>query len=127
MLTKYFEHYWKSILVAVVILVLSFIKTPSLGELPAIKFGDKYVHLCMYLFFSMALFYDAHSRNPKRTLFAVSVVFPVVLGGVVEVLQGTLFKPRSAEWLDWASDILGSLIGYAVMYCVFRKKINLKQ
>jgi len=61
----------------------------------------------------------AHSRN-----FVLScLVFPIALGGATEILQEMFFKPRSAEWFDWAADIAGVLAAWAIF--LFARKARM--
>jgi VanZ family protein len=47
-------------------------------------------------------------------------LFPIALGGIIEILQEMFFNPRSGEWLDWLTDIAGVLTAWAVFF--FRGK-----
>ncbi|QEC51019.1 VanZ family protein [Anseongella ginsenosidimutans] len=76
---------------------------------------DKVVHGGM--FFVLAIlsswgFYEQNrfgwlSRNPA----VCSLLLCILYGGLIEILQGTIFTYRSADWLDWAFDIGGALLG----------------
>lgn len=121
MFTNFIGKYWKSVTFTIVILLLSFMKTSAFSGIPTVKYSDKIVHLLLYIFYSAVLYYDFR-KSPVRTIVYVSIVYPIVLGGIIEIMQGTFFKPRSAEWIDWFCDILGALLGYFVMYLILKNK-----
>lgn len=47
----------------------------------------------------------------------------ILYGGLIEILQGTFFTYRSADWMDWVFDIAGALLGLWVF--IFFKKYYL--
>ena len=110
-------------LVIVIILVLSFAKFPSFNYLPKTISWDKLVHICMYFALAFILLYDYSrskgEKNSKWMPVLICVFFPVVFGGMIEVLQPIL--SRSAEWLDWLSDITGVLLGWGI-FLIFKRK-----
>ncbi|MFZ4583328.1 MAG: hypothetical protein ACOYM7_11825, partial [Paludibacter sp.] len=61
-------------------------------------------------------FLKLNSLKYKKTHFVIyCIVFPIVLGGLIEIVQETFFKPRSAEWIDWLCDILGICTAWVLM------------
>lgn len=46
----------------------------------------------------------------------------VSFGGIIEILQGTIFKPRTAEIADWLADIIGLFLGLGVGKLIFKNK-----
>jgi VanZ family protein len=56
----------------------------------------------------------------------LSLAFPLFTGAIIEYLQGSVFQPRSAEWLDFFSDTMGVVIGFLLMSALihFLKKIK---
>ena len=48
------------------------------------------------------------------------VVFPIIYGGLIEVLQDKFFYPRVGDWADWLADIVGVVIG-TVICMIIRK------
>ena len=79
--------YWKSMLVIVIILVLSFAKFPSFNYLHKTISWDKLVHICMYFALAFILLYDYSrskgEKNRKWMLVLICVFFPVVFGGMI--------------------------------------------
>jgi len=115
-----FLKYWKSILFSLLILYLSFAKPDNFKELPTVKFADKWAHYVIYIVYGLTLIYDYYKANQTKflTLKFVSIcfVFPILMGGLIEILQERYFYPRSAEWLDWSCDIVGILTAWLVAW-----------
>ena len=113
-------RYWESVLITLGILYLSFAPPSTFSGVPSFTNEDKLVHLCLYAGLTGMLIFDfwkyAKRNNTNRLGFIlICLVFPVVLGGAVEILQPMYFAPRTAEWFDWFSDITGVLIGWQCM------------
>ncbi len=110
---NFIRKYWKSICVVLIILYLSFAPPSEFKKIPPIKieFFDKFVHVALYAFFSIILFVDLRKslgdKATKTIFFIWSFLFPVMLGGFIEIAQENWFSPRTAEWIDWFADILG--------------------
>ena len=104
---------WKSISIVLCILYLSFAPPSSFKEIPTfeIKHLDKIVHFLMYAGLSLVLIYDFRKRkntsNKSAIFVLICLLFPVFLGGMIEIFQELFFAPRTAEWADWFFDILG--------------------
>jgi len=113
-------RYWESVLITIGILYLSFAPPSTFSGVPSFTYEDKLVHLCLYAGLTGMLIFDfwkyAKKNSTNRLGFIlICLVFPVVLGGAVEILQPMYFAPRTAEWFDWFSDITGVLIGWQCM------------
>jgi len=119
--------YWKSILSVVVILYLSFAPPSDFSEMPKVNilFFDKIVHVALYLFLTIVLIFDFRSHNKfskNNSIYIVQcILFPIVLGGCIEIAQDKWFYPRTAEWVDWLADILGVTIALVVTLFYKRK------
>lgn len=125
---KNMSAYWKTVLLLAVILYLSFappstFDSVSLGRIPH---ADKITHFLMYMALTIMIIYDLYKKNgvPRFDLkfFFGCIVFPIILGGVVELMQEAFFKPRTASWFDWLADALGVLAGWGLMAIYFRRK-----
>ena len=127
-----FFSYWKSILVIIGILYLSFTSPSTFESVPRISqfpHSDKIVHFVMFFVLTAVLIYEFQKstkgrrhettkkvrflNNKNRSFVLLCFVFPIALGGLIEILQKAFF-PRSAEWLDWAADIAGVLTAWAI-------------
>jgi VanZ family protein len=116
-----FFSYWKSILAIIGILYLSFAPPSTFDfveSVPTFPHADKVVHFAMFFVLTAVLIYEFIKRNKKNyqtgKFLLVCILFPIVLGGVIEILQEMFFKPRSAEWLDWLMDIAGVLTAWGI-------------
>jgi len=121
-------RYWESIIITLGIMYLSFAPPSTFQGVPSLPYEDKVVHLLLYFGLTCMLIYDfwKYAKNNKTTASAfilVCLVFPIILGGAVEILQPLYFAPRTAEWVDWFCDITGVLIGWFSMH--FLKKLNI--
>ena len=80
--------------------------------------ADKIVHFAMFFVLTAVLMYESVIRNkktayPSKNFLLVCIIFPIVLGGIIEILQGAFFN-RSACWIDWLADIAGVLTAWAI-------------
>ncbi len=111
----------------VAIFVLCLVHVPK-TPLSNVGFIDKWTH--MVLFFALGIVFWAeycrsHARLKPLALFAVSVLLPMLIGGLIEVMQDKLTTCRSGEWMDFAADtvgiIAGALVGRCAMVPLFAK------
>ena len=128
---KFLRTYWKSLLIISGILYLSFAPPSTFKGVPSFENEDKLVHIIMYGGLTCVLIFDfrLYARNNPLSSLAfilICLLTPVILGGVVEILQPLYFAPRTAEWFDWFSDITGVLLGWLVMKLVVLKLFKLK-
>jgi VanZ family protein len=95
------------------------IKPPEVEGLPVTNF-DKLIHLLLFMGISGITFFDNTSYLRKKIsllrIFLGSFIFPLVFGGLIEVLQATLTSSRSGDWTDVGFDAIGAIIG--MMTCV---------
>lgn len=121
--------YWKSILSVIIIVYLSFAPPSDFREMPKVNipFFDKIVHVALYVFLTIVLIFDFRSHNKfskNSSMYIVQcILFPIILGGCIEIAQGKWFYPRTAEWVDWFADILGVSIGLVITH-FYRRKIQ---
>lgn len=109
--------YWKSIIIISGILYLSFASPSTFKEVPSFKYEDKLVHLIMYAGLTCVLIIDymGYSKNNRKSTTAfllICLALPVLFGGMIEIAQPVFFAPRTAEWIDWFSDIFGVMLGW---------------
>ena len=109
-------QYWESLIISLGILYLSFAPPSTFNGVPSFAYEDKLVHLLLYSGLTFILIFDFHKRNKHINIKSLPFLFtciitPILLGGLVEILQPIYFAPRTAEWFDWFSDIAGTLLG----------------
>ena len=128
---KFLRTYWKSLLIISGILYLSFAPPSTFKGVPSFENEDKLVHIIMYGGLTCVLIFDfrLYARNNPLSSLAfilICLLTPVILGGVVEILQPMYFAPRTADWFDWFSDITGVSLGWLAMKLIVLKLFKLK-
>ncbi|SOD20389.1 VanZ family protein [Pedobacter xixiisoli] len=106
-----------AILWTIITLVLCNIDLSSASESSAGFFFngfDKLAHLGFFYVLTILLFYGKikyqHNYSFRSlTIFKV-IMISVVVGGGIELLQWKVFTYRSAEWWDFACDMIGCLM-----------------
>ena len=104
-------------LIWVLSLVPFFPETP----LDNVKFIDKWVHFIMYGGTFGVLWIEylrQHDRLDARRLFLLAWLCPVLMGGLLELLQAYCTTTRNGDWLDFLANATGvtlaSLFGLAI-------------
>lgn len=113
MIKAYQKKYPVSLLLIAAIWVLCFIDVPEtpLGDVSLI---DKWTHVAMYGVTCGVIWLEyllRHRRISPRRLFAFAFAAPIIMGGVIELLQAYCTGGRrSGEWLDFAADAAGVIL-----------------
>lgn len=111
---------------AIIIFLLSVFDFSTVDNVPKIRYNDKIIHLFMYSLLAFALFFESRkdlwfkNKNYKYLCFSFSI--PIILGGVIELIQEFYFPPRTAEWYDWLADILGVMLGGLISIFYLNRK-----
>ena len=125
---SFIRSYRKSIIFTACILFLSFAPPSDFNGVPTFPNEDKLVHIFLYTCLTILLIFGFKnykgSTDNKLSFVLYCLLFPVILGGLVEILQPMYFAPRTAEWLDWFSDITGVLIGWSATKLL--QKLNVR-
>ena len=84
---------------------------------------DKMVHAFLYI--PLTFFLGAEFDLSKRTYLRIGGPFITMLiiaayGGLIEILQGTIFINRSADIADFLADVAGGLFGLTLYHLFFR-------
>jgi VanZ family protein len=118
------KKYWVSILFVTAIFILCFMNTAPLPS-PPVQNIDKYVHSLLFLGLSGVIFFDNTSYLRKAIsnvrIFLSSFLFPVLLGGVIEIMQTFLTSTRSGDWMDFLFDGIGAFLGMVISWLINRK------
>ena len=114
--------YKEAVIVGLIILYASLIREPHI-RLPEVAFADKWGHLVAYVVLGGTLSLDL-IRDKRQSLWVwiLGMGIPVIYGGLIEILQGAFFYPRTADWLDWLADIIGTVIGTGIVTGVWQAK-----
>lgn len=103
-----------TVLVTVAIILLSLLPLPENLPLADVSLIDKWTHLVMYGGLAWVAYLEHRRRAALPQLLLVALVFPVLLGGLLELLQEWLTTYRSGEWFDFVADAVGAGLGYAL-------------
>lgn len=85
---------------------------PSFSFLEMLSF-DKWVHAGMFFVLCCLLFfYWLQKTNNKKPIY-ICLAISISYGALLEVMQGTLFSNRSADWNDIFANTFGCLMALA--------------
>ncbi|MDP4204568.1 MAG: VanZ family protein [Bacteroidota bacterium] len=76
---------------------------------------DKIVHMGMFgglTIFLLPVIKEMRDKIQRPVLLTVFLNF--LLGGIIEILQGTLTQTRSASFFDLGADVVGSILAVIV-------------
>lgn len=108
--------YWRSLLVICIIAYGCLLRKPPY-TLPPIENGDKWAHWLVFMVLTLVLLWDSKKAGlQSRRMWVLAMVFPVVYGGFIEILQELYFYPRTGDWVDWLYDTIGMLIGVTIWW-----------
>ena len=99
---NFISNYWRAISIMLLLSITLFSLAP-LTELPEAPGSDKTHHLVAYA----ALAYPASLRRP--TGWKSIIILFALYGGLIEMTQP--YVNRYGEWLDFAANLLGLLLG----------------
>jgi VanZ family protein len=109
------RKYPLSVLCIVAIWILSLIPVFPETPLDGVAFIDKWTHLVMYGGTVTVIWWE-YSRRHKvydfRKLFVWGWLMPILMSGVLELLQEYCTGGRrNGDWLDFAANSVGATIG----------------
>lgn len=104
-------------MILTVIWVLCFIDVPD-TPLNNVRLIDKWTHVVMYFVLGLSLGFESTKKYRKASGVGLAVrvfVFPVVMGGLIEILQANCTGGRrSGDWLDFMADVIGCGVAFAI-------------
>ena len=111
------RNYPFSCLFIVVIWVLCFC-TPPHTPLDNVAFMDKWTHIVMYGGTCTTIWIEylrCHKSVSFRRLFVWAWLAPVLMSGLIEILQATCTGGRrSGDWLDFAANTVGATLAAVI-------------
>ncbi len=114
--------YKESVAVALIILYASLIRAPHF-HMPHVAFADKWSHMVAYAVLGAVLAWNLIKDKHKGLwIWLLGLGLPIVYGGVIEILQGAFFAPRTADWMDWLADIVGTVIGTGLVAGIWQAR-----
>ncbi len=112
-LTRILKNYPLSLLTVLTIVLLSLLPFPEIKMAEDVPLADKWVHMVMYGGLSLMVWIE-YLRNGlgfrKDTAILLTLIAPILLGGLMELAQAYLTETRSGDWMDWFADAIGSFI-----------------
>lgn len=104
-------HFTETIVISLALLYLSLFREVPI-DIPPFEYSDKIGHCAMYALLSFAMLLN-HKRNQTKSSIALisTIIFPIMYGGLIELLQGLPVFVRSCDWKDWIADIIGTFVG----------------
>lgn len=117
MIVSYLRRYPFTFLLVVVIFLLSLLPMPDMRVGEEVPFADKWTHMAMYAALTLAIWFDykrSHRCYDARRLLLFAFLAPIVMGGVLELMQANLTSCRSGEWADFAANAVGVFVGTAL-------------
>jgi len=118
----FIRSFWKSILWATIIFLLSSIPGKNLDKANIfdLLYIDKLVHMFLYFILTILLipgFKKFINFLSERSSLLYSLVISVFYGMIIEIFQLYVFHDRGAEFMDIVANLAGSLI--AIFYYAF--------
>ena len=108
------RNYPLTIVCVLTVWYLSLFKPPSVSLLDGVDGVDKVVHALMYAGLCSLLWLEWFRRNHRRGAWRRMVAFavgaPILMSGLLELLQEYCTSARSGEWADLLANSLGTLL-----------------
>ncbi len=107
----FIRKYRISILAVFLLIILSFFKPPSIEPSTSLLPLDKIVHFLMYFGVAGVMWFDylRGNENKMKKGYGVALLFPIVLGGAIELVQEYATSYRGGEWGDFLANSLGAV------------------
>ena len=109
--------------------ILSFFPFSDMGDLGDVPFIDKWTHVVMYGGTCCVIWMEymhRHSALDGEELFFWAWLTPILMSGVIELLQEYCTTYRGGEWLDFAANSTGvtlaAIIGLLSWWWMSRRR-----
>ena len=123
--SRLIRTYPVSCLLLAAIWVLCFC-TPPHTPLDNVAFIDKWTHIVMYASTCAAIWIEylrAHKTLSRRRLFVWAWLAPVLMSGLIELLQAYCTGGRrSGDWLDFAANTAGATLAAVIGILVVKRR-----
>ena len=100
--------------------------TPPHTPLDNVAFIDKWTHIVMYASTCAAIWIEylrAHKTLSRRRLFVWAWLAPVLMSGLIELLQAYCTGGRrSGDWLDFAANTAGATLAAVIGILVVKRR-----
>ncbi|MCQ2310344.1 MAG: VanZ family protein [Paludibacteraceae bacterium] len=106
-------RYRYSSLLSLVIAVLLLVPMPEDIEEPFFPNMDKLVHVGLFFVLTLVLYWETHRLSTtQRFAGLIMIAWPVLLGGLLELVQQYCTTYRTGTSGDWLADLLGVIIAW---------------
>ena len=116
-------YYWKTIIWSVIMLIIFLFPADNLSKAPSIPALSEMVHIFMFAVFTWFFVRDrfvASSLNrPLRQNYISAIIFSLLFGVTIELLQYLSGLGRTAEFFDIVFDLAGSLLSTGLIILFF--------
>jgi len=112
------KNFNKTILLSTLIMLLSLYRFSGVHRVEQLfPHFDKIVHFLMYLSISGAILFEGYIRIGRmdKRIFLLNL-YPLILGGSLELIQKTFTVYRSGDWCDFIADVSGILAANIFFY-----------
>lgn len=127
----FLKHNKWSLLWAMIILILCGIPgrdIPHISFLEILSF-DKFVHAGVFFVLILltirGFLLQTNFIKLQRSAKLVALIVCIIYGGLLEIMQGTMFEDRSADVFDFIANSLGCVLGM-LMYSKIEKTFLVK-
>ena len=119
------KGYYLSIFVILAVITLSLAPMPDVPELGYVPLWDKWVHFIMYGGLCCVLWFDyfrnGHKLEEHSKWITYIVIFPILLGGLLELGQRYLTTYRSGDWIDFVANSIGVALAIPIGLLLIRR------
>jgi len=124
---KFFRHFVKDYPLSTTCIVLIWILSlmPFFPETPLdnVELVDKWVHVVMYGGTCAVIWIEyarRHQTPDYGKLFFWAWLAPVLMSGLLELLQEYCTVIRTGSWLDFAANVVGATLGAIIGWPILR-------
>jgi VanZ family protein len=102
------------------------------GEIPSLNFWDllqidKVIHFSIFALHSAILITGFRKQTNWEVLrenaIWVGLVLSIVLGAILEGIQGMVFVDRVSDWLDFIANCAGALVGVVIIRIIYGNEV----
>jgi len=126
---KFFKKYYKSIIWAIIILIISLIRIKTEKHINTINLPlDKIAHFLMYFVLTILVLWDSNFKKTKNKKSKVIKTLLLInfYGIFIELLQSNLTTYRGGDFFDFLANLSGSIIASITFNILFFYKIYSK-
>lgn len=118
---NYLKHYHKTLLVTFFVVFLSLANMENIQpqRFYLFKHADKVVHFLMYFGITIVFLFEHYIETWKmQKRDYVMNIYPLLLGGFIEIIQTAFMPYRSGEWYDLIANISGIFAANLLFYFI---------